>query len=917
MPEAAANESRAQRRRSTRIIHSIPLTVRGIDLLSQPFEERTATLALNTFGCKYPSKHHLPKNTWVTLEIPSPGNANGPHRVRARVVWIQRPRLVRELFQIAVELETPGNIWSLESPPTDWEDATAADEAVTEKPRSETTLRMQAEQFPEEENKTEMERPLKEHMDENFEIGTNEGAAPVRAEAFGFAGTIVPEVAAEGSLDSPLIRELRGHIESHAAKAAEDALAQASETLKRTAETVEKEHIASAESFFRQWRDDLDRERDSAREEIAKRASEQMASVQDEISARVTGQMSWVREELRADLKQEFASHIDQMRALVADLERGAQAVREESQAATSSGDRLAQIKIALESAEAAVDQRMRRLKDTAQETLALDDLSKAWREKLEEQMGHARGEWNELLQSSLDGAAQQLASRLAENTQSALESAEGKLIERIAQLCQPVTNTVSEAHQALSGIRSALDAELQRARTSLVDIEGAAERVRAFSAQIDAASHDAVNQLHQRLDAALQLQVTELRRHADALTSDLPQRIQPALDAAGHQLVSKTLAEIDARLGPHLERVPDLVRELTAHEVQAEEGLRMYRERLRQAAESSRRDTEAQTSATLAALRSEFENARAEALSRWNEELVASGGRASHAVIEDLVRNAEWHQKQAQAYIETLTQESLAKTEGVFDARTQEISDRLGEQLAKQNAAHLEDAKRQLEGTSSEVIGRTSSQLEAAANAMASAFEEGVRQVAESAVQRFNESSDASLTERAQQIERAAEGMRMNFEHAAGNLLERHRTEMAAYGEQKFTEARDFHSRELAAAVEAARIERDDQVRDWYERLARANEESLQKYEDQLHGASELWVNVAVDKLNDSGQTALTALTRSGEQAFRNSLLKALEQVTESVRQSITDPAVSGGGSAPRPTLVNPSGQRENRAGM
>ncbi len=922
MQEAAATEPQAQRRRSTRIIRSIPLTVRGVDLLSQSFEERTATVALNTYGCKYPSKHHLPKNTWITLEIPAPENADGPHRVRARVVWIQRPRSVREMFQIAVELETPGNIWSLDSPPTDWEnEATAAEDRTAndalEWMHSEITPRAQAEQFPAENIRAEMEIPLADHTHENLEIATNEGTAPLSSETFGFAGTIVPEAAAAGSLDSPLLRELRGHIESQASRAAEDAVAQASEALKRTAETVEREHTASAQAFFQQWRDDLDRERDSAREEISKRASEQMASVQDEISAGVTGQMSWVREELRADLRQEFASHIDQIRALVADLERGAQAVREESQAAASSGDRLAQIKIALESAEAAVDQRMRRLKDAAQETVALDDLSKAWREKLQEQMGQARSEWNELLQTSLDGAAQRLASRLGENSQSALENAEVKLAERIGQLCQPVANTVSDAHQALAGIRSALDVELQRARTSLVDIEGAAERMREFSAQIDAASHDAVNQLHQRLDSAVQSQVTELRRHADALTSDLPQRIQPALDSAGHQIVSKTLAEIDARLAPHLERVPELVRELTAHEVQAEEGLRMYRERLRQAAESSRRDAGAQMSATLSALRTDFENARAEALARWNEELEASGARASHAVIEELVKNAEWHQKQAQAYIETLTQESLARTEGVFDARTQEISDRLGEQLAQQNLVHVDEAKRQLEGTSSEVIGRTASQLEGAANAMASAFEEGVRQVAESAVQRFNESSDASLTERTHQIERAADAMRMNFEHAAGTLLERHRTEMAAYGEQKFTEARDFHSRELAAAVEAARIERDDQVRDWYEKLARANGESLQKYEDQLHGASELWVNVAVDKLNDTGQAALASLTRSSEQALRNSLLKALEQVTDSVRQSIADPPVSGGGSTPRPTLVNPSGPRENRAGI
>ena len=153
MQEAAATEPQAQRRRSTRIIRSIPLTVRGVDLLSQSFEERTATVALNTYGCKYPSKHHLPKNTWITLEIPAPENADGPHRVRARVVWIQRPRSVREMFQIAVELETPGNIWSLDSPPTDWEnEATAAEDRTAndalEWMHSEITPRAQAEQFP-------------------------------------------------------------------------------------------------------------------------------------------------------------------------------------------------------------------------------------------------------------------------------------------------------------------------------------------------------------------------------------------------------------------------------------------------------------------------------------------------------------------------------------------------------------------------------------------------------------------------------------------------------------------------------------------------------------------------------------------------------------------------------------------------
>jgi len=561
------------------------------------------------------------------------------------------------------------------------------------------------------------------------------------------------------------------------------------------------------------------------------------------------------------------------------------------------------------------VDQRMRRLKDAAQETIALEDLSKLWRQKLDEQTEQARVEWNELLQTSLDGAAQSLASRLAEASQSALQSAEGRLNDRFAQLSQPATNAVLEAQQALSGIRSALDAELQRARASLVDIENAADRMQEFSAHIDAASHDAVNQLNRRLDAALKSQVNELRRHADALTAELPQRIQPSLDAAGQRVVSEALANLDARLMPHLERVPELVRELTAHEVQAEESLRMYRERLRQAAESSRRDAAAQMSTTVTELRGEFENARTEALSRWNQELESAGARATHAAIEDLVKNAEWHQKQAQEYIDTLTQESLTKTNGIFETRTQEVLEQLGNRLAERNAAYVEEAKRQLEGTSAELVGRTNSELSGAATGAATAFAEQVAQISDAAARKFTEANEAWMAERAKEIGRAADSIRMSFEHAAGGLLERYRTEIAAYGEQKFAEARDFHTRELAASVEAARIERDTQTRNWYERLARANEESLQKYEDQLHGASELWVNVAVDKLNDSGQTTLAALSRASEYALRNSLLGVLEQIAETVRQSIGEQSPTT--STPRPTLVNPaSGQRESRAG-
>ena len=47
----------------------------------------------------------------------------------------------------------------------------------------------------------------------------------------------------------------------------------------------------------------------------------------------------------------------------------------------------------------------------------------------------------------------------------------------------------------------------------------------------------------------------------------------------------------METRLTPHLERLPGLIRDLNSREAQAEESLRLYRERLRQAAENNQRE--------------------------------------------------------------------------------------------------------------------------------------------------------------------------------------------------------------------------------------------------------------------------------------------------------------------------------------
>src|SRR4029077_530444 len=114
------SEQEPKKRRTKRIVQAVPLTVTGVDALGRPFQERTSTLTINCQGCRYQSKHYVLKNMWVSLEVPHNEAGHPPRTVRGRVTWIQRPRTVRELFQIAVELEVSGNVWGVAFPPSDW-----------------------------------------------------------------------------------------------------------------------------------------------------------------------------------------------------------------------------------------------------------------------------------------------------------------------------------------------------------------------------------------------------------------------------------------------------------------------------------------------------------------------------------------------------------------------------------------------------------------------------------------------------------------------------------------------------------------------------------------------------------------------------------------------------------------------------
>jgi hypothetical protein len=856
MDHVNSNEPATERRRSDRLFEPVPLVVRGIDFLGQPFEERTATLALNLHGCRYSSKHHLPKNTWVTLELPQ---AQNRPNVRARVAWVQRPHSIRDFFQVAVELEDPANIWGLHALPEDW--ATAGGSSHHEE---------QVEP-----------NPSSEKHDDSVSLNNKS-----------FAGTSVdhrdelpnPPVNDPDVANSPLFRELRKELERQSRETILQASRQVQEEVRRAAEESDIRRTAAVQEFFAQWKPEFEQAQSGAREEFSK----QLAERQDEF---LTG------------LKSEFEENFSQARKLMDDLHHQMEILRAENDAAHEAASRLAQARLQFEAMETVRSARPADPEPSKEESVAKENVVEEWRAALAKEMDVARAQWNELLQSSLDNNVQRLVEQVTERSQDILGITESKIRERIAEASQPLAQAASEARESVAQIKTSLDQEVARARSSLSEIESVASRTKEYSAQLEAASHDTLNELHRRLERILEAQSAELNRRADNLAAGISQRVTPALDALQQEFVNRAHVQVEAKLAPHFERVPELLRELAAREVQAEESLRLHRERLRQASENNQREVSVQLAATLLEVRNDFESARKEALNKWNEELDASGTRAAHSASESIGRSSEWFQQEARARLQVLVEQTVTTAAATFDEKTAEAAKKYGAQLADESTSHLALVHQRIESLAVDAAGSARGEFDKAAEAAASSFGHVLRGIAGREAEQFMQTTNDTLRGRTEDLDRSAQQVLNQFEANAATSLEQLQVQMSSQLENSIRESRAALSTEFATALEGYRAERDLHLQNWASDLDRLSGEAMGTYQERLQTACDSWIVSSVRRLSEHGQNVIESMLRSADQALRDSCSKVFEGLAEILRERSANAAGAGvTGFAPPP---------------
>jgi hypothetical protein len=105
-------------RRSTRLSEAVLMRVEGVDSYRGPYSEEVSTVSVSAHGCKYFSKHQVLSNALVILQMKNGKADTKPVSARGRVKWVAG--LQGGVFETAVELEDPGNVWGIATPPKDW-----------------------------------------------------------------------------------------------------------------------------------------------------------------------------------------------------------------------------------------------------------------------------------------------------------------------------------------------------------------------------------------------------------------------------------------------------------------------------------------------------------------------------------------------------------------------------------------------------------------------------------------------------------------------------------------------------------------------------------------------------------------------------------------------------------------------------
>jgi hypothetical protein len=930
---AASFDPDAQKRRSTRIVQAVPITVTGVDALGQPFKERTTTVMVNCHGCKYQSKHYVPKNSMVTLEVPRP-EAGQKRTTQGRVVWVQRPRTVRELFQIGLEFEVPGNVWGIAFPPEDWfsspydagiEGSTpaGAQEAklsvapassppsTTPRDHHKADAQPSAAKTPGASAPTKLGTPEHPTPAHHGAAGTGTPATPKTPQEFFLqkpaAQTVVtPPASASASAPTspstptasaddakihvvpPTSAELQGPLARQMAQMVDEVKEKLDKSLRRGAEAAITEEMAIArqqldaqlhEAIERAIKVSMERVSESSVKRVIQQATERTAAIVEEARKATEASAIHIDEKIREAVQQAVSGAAEQAAQQAA--ERAAQQAAEHT---------------AAHSLKQAVDEAVdRALVERAASTPSLEILSspeaaqqhlEQWRKSLEETAQGVRNSTVEQSQAELAAANERWKHQFETGLASAAHQFDEKFIqashkidEKISEVSQ---HTIAQAEQNIrarsESLRNSLDEAIDGAASTIEALGNSLkqERDRAEEAksQLQGAAKVTLEQTRQHLDELLVKQQEEIGHRADQVIAERVQQIEPALDASAQKVLARVSAELDQRITPKLEAVESIASRLDNVENQAANLQNHIREQMRQATEQA---------------------------AQLQHSIREQAQQSSQQVIQETIQQLRAESSKVPTEVEEACRASLSKSQEDLQLKSTETQHETYEALSKASEWYQKKAQTTMQSSLEKAVEQSTTTLRDRAAEVSSMLaseldhyrrtyvehstaqiEDAASEVVSREREKLNESSQIATATFSDQVQRVTTESLRRFEVSSRLALEKARSDMEFNREGSLAEFQQKMDERMMEGVEQARTFLQSQLAPLIEAWEEKREVEKEEWKLQLKKSTEESIEEYKARLeNASNSWLLASATTLGQhsQAMLDTIGKAAEK--------------------------------------
>ena len=892
-------DQEVQKRRTTRIVQAVPLTVTGMDALGRPFQERTSTLIINCHGARYQSKHYVLKNMWVTLEVPHNEAGHEARSVRGRVTWIQRPRTVRELFQIGVELEVSGNVWGIAFPPADWYpfpetgsvpslEIPAPSEPLPGEREVEdwSTPEMPAAHVagPEAVEDNVRVIPLPAGTEPSVQLARQVARLVVEAKQHIHSAVRESATQAVAAETRPLLATLQNQLKDAAEKSVAAAVAaQIEKSQQETLQRMENEREKGMAATLAQLSAELDLRLSRAREQIDAQLSEVEHTRRAEFEQQIQNQLQAAIQKVET-LSRSVGTNQDELQALMDRLrESSAKAAEDEIRRWQEQMDqRTADAQARL----AQMDQAARKLGEQIAAATAIGEVG--WRGLLEADLASAGARWQEKMDASIEEATRRAAERLTRNSEASALQIELRLQQQINTLGNKHSQVTAEAESALGTLRTAISKEAAKGEATISQLQESVAQVEARRGEFSALFQAASEEWGKRGQVMLEAQSVELNRQAESAVAGMARRMQPMLEAAGRGTIEKLASELEERLAPQISSATEMMGKLAFDREQAEKAVSEHQQRIWEVSERGLQDTAARGKEVLAQIEKDFNESARTALGRWLAELETRATETSHSTFEALFKSADWYEKKIQTQMQTTLEKGLDQAASRLREKAAEMSGLFASELDHYSRSYVEHARGQMQENAREAAELGSQQITEASDDAAAKFTERAARLGEEQFDLYASKTKSAFERNAAEMETYTARMRSKLEGDARGFAVEFQRALSAHAQQSLVLGKGDLSVQVDQAKDALLIESQALERQFQASLNSHGTVAMDEHKQRLENASSSWLLTTVTKLNQQSTSLIEELADTTDKRLRSVCSNVFSEMGETLHQKL-----------------------------